>query len=158
MVEVAEDATFTLGDLRFMAANWAAGLSCHLHGAQKGVAMAALGVVAAYRLAFPENVVVPYALRLPMYGVELGSMDRCREDYLCPETNDQVLKWPTRSPNESDVVSKGPPNEGKVKQANEWHQRGMALVLLGEAILQALKLCLSILLVCVGILLLLGVK
>jgi hypothetical protein len=55
-------------------------------------------------------------------------------------------------------VSKGPPNEGKVKQANEWHQRGMALVLLGEAILQALKLCLSILLVCVGILLLLGVK
>lgn len=59
MVEAAEDPYALLGDSRFLTVNWAHGLSCYLHGAQNGVAMAALGAVAVYRLEAEVVVIDP---------------------------------------------------------------------------------------------------
>jgi hypothetical protein len=158
MVEVAEDATFTLSDLKSVAANWAAGLSCHLHGGQKDVAMATLGAVAAYRLAFPEDVVVPGAVRLQVEHFGLGLLDRFTETTLSSESGCEVPSQPAKIIEKSDAVSERPLSEGKgrIKQMK-------ALLSLVRAVLQALELCLSIvllylsiLLVCAGILQLLG--
>jgi len=158
MVEAAEDSTFTLSDLKFVAANWAAGLSCYLHGGQKGVAMAALGAVAAYRLAFAENVVVPGAVRLPVEHFGLGLLERCMAGCLSSQTGFNVLSQPSKIIKKPDDVSEGPlsKGEGRIKQVK-------ALLSVATAVLQGLELCLSvallylsILLVCAGILQLLG--
>jgi hypothetical protein len=76
MIEAAENGTFYFQDLKLYAAKWADGLSCYLHGRQKGVAMAAMGAIAVYRRTFPANVVVPRVQRLGLTpGIVSSAID-----------------------------------------------------------------------------------
>jgi len=132
MVAVAEDGTFTLGDLKFLAANWASGLSCYLHGAQKGVAMAALGAVVLYRQTFPGSVVVPRFRHLPMYVGGYHPQARDTNGFSSSNAEDGAQKYLlAKSLDESDAVFEGWLNATKAKQAKEkLHRFEKALMLL----------------------------
>jgi hypothetical protein len=104
MVEAAEDPYALLGDLRFLAKDWAKGLACYLHGAQRGVAMAALGAVAVYRL---ESEVVAVEGGMPgAWRYELGSV-HCVEGEGSVETKEKAAKGLADKVGESDGVAEG---------------------------------------------------
>jgi len=150
MVEAAEDGYALLGDLRFLAGDWAAGLSCYLHGAQKGVAMAALGAVALYRLTFPADVRVPGFDGLSVGGVDWGTLEHCAKSDLYPKTDSEALGLSAKNVEQSDAGTKGSPGEIDAKPANKLHQLGTAILAHVQAVLE---LCWSVLLLCARLLL-----
>lgn len=179
MVEAAEDPYALLSDLRFLTPRWAAGLSCYLHGAQKGVAMAALGAVAVYRLEF-RMVAGSGVLGLGKYVLHpihctegYGSLELKGDAAKCLARNMEepdalferllkAAKCPEKNFGKPNAVSEGPLDEGKIKQWTKLDGLEMALLSLVDAIL---KLCASIVwlyllvsLVHLGILLVLGRK
>jgi len=165
MVAVAEDGSFTLGDLKFLAANWAAGLSCYLHGAQKGVAMAALGAVVLYRQTFPGSVVAPHFCHLPMYPRGYRPQARYANGFPSLGTENDAQKYLlAKSLDESNAVFEGWLNQTKAKHAKEkLHRFEKAFMLLSTVkavllvlLVHMLLLYLSILLLGVGISLPLG--
>jgi hypothetical protein len=93
MIEAAENGTFYFEDLKLYAAKWADGLSCYLHGRQRGVAMAAMGAIALYRQTFPANVVVPRVKRLGLTpGIVSSAVKRHPPGFLSRSTTDKVLE------------------------------------------------------------------
>jgi hypothetical protein len=93
MIEAAENGTFYFEDLKLYAAKWANGLSCYLHGRQKGVVMAAMGAIAVYRHTFPGNVVVPRIQRLGLpAGLVSSAVKRHPPGFLPRSTTDKVLE------------------------------------------------------------------
>lgn len=107
MVAAAEDPYAPLGDLRFMAVDWAAGMSCYLHGAQNGVAMAALGAVAVYRLEAKEGIVVPGFLDLWKFALDPKLSACCTEGHAALKGTKKETKCLAKTVVESDVVSEG---------------------------------------------------
>jgi hypothetical protein len=101
MVEAAEDPYALLGDLRFVAVDWAAGLSCYLHGAQKGVAMAALGAVAVYRL--ESQVVAVDPGRPGLWRYILDPVHRA-EGYVSLQAKEKAAECLVENTGESDAV------------------------------------------------------
>lgn len=105
MVEAAEDPHALLRDLRFMAVGWAAGLSCYLHGAQNGVAIAALGAVAVYRLEAIGGIVMPNLLDVWKYALDPRSSGCCAESHVSLERKEKVAKCVAESVEEPDAMS-----------------------------------------------------
>lgn len=105
MVEAAEDPYALLGDLRFMAVGWAVGLSCYLHGAQNGVAMAALGAVAVYRLEAIGGIVVPGLLDVWNYALDPRSPGCCAESHVSLERKEKVAECVAYNVEESGAMS-----------------------------------------------------
>ncbi|GAB7327014.1 hypothetical protein MBLNU13_g10956t1 [Cladosporium sp. NU13] len=105
MVEAAEKPYALLGDLRFLAAEWTAGLSCHLHGAQKGIAMVALGAVAVYRLEAKEENVFPGLLNVWKFVLEQKSSYCCAKGHAGLETKEGAAKCPAKNGGELEIVS-----------------------------------------------------
>jgi hypothetical protein len=96
MIEAAENGTFYFEDLKLYAAKWVDGLSCYLHGRQKGVAMAALGAIAVYRQTFPGNVIVPRVQRLGLTaGLVSSAVKRHPPGFLSRSTTDKALELTT---------------------------------------------------------------
>lgn len=172
MIAAAEDSYVLLGDLKFMALEWALGLSCYLHGAQKGVAMAALGAVVVYRLESKGGTVVPGLLDLWECALDPGLWSCCAEGHAAPETQEKEAKCVVENVDESDAVSEGlletlkspaknlgesgilsAPSLGKIetKQAKLSHLLDKMLLSFMKAVL---RFCLSILLLHLGVLLL----
>jgi hypothetical protein len=104
MAEAAEDPYALLGDLRFLAVEWARGLSCYLHEAQKGVVMAALGAVAVYRLEC--EVVAVYGGLPGVWKYELGLV-HCMEGEGSLEVEEEAAKGLAENVGESDDVVEG---------------------------------------------------
>lgn len=104
MVEAAEDPYALLGDLRFLAQDWAKGSACYLHGAQKGVAMAALGAVAVYRL--ESEVVAVDPLRPGLWKYVLDPV-HCTEDDDPVQAKEKTVKGLVDKVEESDAVAEG---------------------------------------------------
>jgi len=100
MVEAAEDPYALLGDLRFLAPKWAAGLACYLHGAQQGVAMAVLGAVAVYRLE-SRMVAGPGELGLGKFVLGPG---RCLEGEVEVEAKEEGAECLTEKMEEPDAM------------------------------------------------------
>lgn len=150
MVEAAEDPYALLGDLRFMAKDWAKGLACYLHGAQKGVAMAALGAVAVYRL--ESEVVAVDPLRPGLWEYELGPMhwveaegslevkekaskglaDKVEESDAVADGLLKTTKCPEGKANESDALLEGLPKAAKSPAKKPEESNAVAKGLLNE--------------------------
>lgn len=164
MVAAAEDPYALLEDLRFMAVDWAAGLSCYLHGAQKGVAMAALGAVAVYRLVAKEGIVVPGLLDVWNFALDPKLSACCTEGNAALKRKENEAKCLAKNVVESDLISEGlletskspvkdlgesdilsAPSLGKVKTKQEkvFHLLDKMLLSLMKVVLE---FCLSILL------------
>lgn len=118
MVEAAGDPYALLGDLRFMAPSWAAGLSCYLHGAQKGVAMAALGAVAVYRLEAMDGIAVPGLLDVWKFALSPGPSGYFAEGHASLKTKQKAAECSAKDLDESDVVSEGVLNAAKSPAKN----------------------------------------
>jgi hypothetical protein len=93
MIEAAENGTFYFEDLKLYAAKWTDGLSCYLHGRQKGVAMAAMGAITVYRQTFPTSVVVPRVQRLILTpGIVSSAVDHYSCGSLTRSTTNKALE------------------------------------------------------------------
>jgi hypothetical protein len=93
MIEAAENGTLYFEDLKLYGAKWADGLSCYLHGRQKGVAMAAMGAIAVYRQTFPGNVVMPRVQRLGLTaGLVSSAVKRYPSGFSSRSTTDKALE------------------------------------------------------------------
>jgi hypothetical protein len=104
VVEAAEDPYALLGDLRFLAKDWARGLACYLHGAQKGVAMAALGAVAVYRV--ESEVMAVDCLRPGLWKYVLDPV-HCMEGEGSLEVKEEAATGQAENVGESDAVAEG---------------------------------------------------
>ncbi|KAM0710786.1 hypothetical protein Q7P35_001524 [Cladosporium inversicolor] len=162
MVDAAEDHDVSLGDLKLLAGEWAAGLACYLHGAQKGVVMTALGAVAAYRLTFADggNVVVPgVPQHLLPFGFKSRLLSGCTNVCNYREAKDKAKKVGEHEAVCEGLLTKGKAR-GKIKPWEKVHGLELALLSLTEAVL---KFCTTIawlylgaLMIYTSILLLLG--
>lgn len=146
MIEAAEDGTLYFDDLKFLAAGWAAGVSCYLHGSQKGVAMATLGAVALYRQTFPANVVVPRVTHLPLKGGVLSSIDRYVEGCLTGKKKLEALKRQAKKLNEVALVLEKSLDLVEAKHMKNPDQLKKALLLIEKAVLLLCESVLTLLL------------
>lgn len=113
MVEAAKDPYALLGDLRFMAPSWAGGLSCYLHGAQKGVAMAALGAVAVYRLEAMGGIAVPGLLDVWKFALSPGPSGYFAQGHASFKTKQKAAECSAKPVEDSDAVSEVMPKAAK---------------------------------------------
>ena len=134
MVEAAEDPYTLLRDLRFLAVDWAAGLSCCLHRLQKRVGMAALGAVAAYRLEAKEGIAVPGLLDRWTFALDRTSSGCCAGNHASLDTKETAEECLAEKGGGSDVVSEKPIETPRLPE-EKFNESGAV----SEALLDAAK-------------------